>query len=176
MPDMLFETNGELKMVASKNSSKNDFDFLLGYHKVHHKKLKTRLNNCTEWVEFEGTHKMEKHLAGIANVENHYMPDENGQSIEGMAVRLYNSATRLWSIYWADSKNGVLDNPVMGSFEDNIGYFLGKDNFEGKPIILKFKWDVTNPEMPEWSQAFSNDNGKTWEWNWYMVFSKAMQV
>jgi hypothetical protein len=24
---------------------------------------------------------------------------------------------------------------------------------------------VRNPQLPIWSQAFSADNGKTWEWN-----------
>jgi len=28
-----------------------------------------------------------------------------------------------------------------------------------------FRWDVRNPSLPVWSQAFSTDEGKTWEWS-----------
>jgi len=35
-----------------------------------------------------------------------------------------------------------------------------------------YQWNKTNPEHPIWSQAFSPDNGKTWEWNWEMVLTK----
>jgi len=46
---------------------------------------------------------------------------------------------------------------MLGSFENNIGNFYGKDIFNGKPISVQFKWDVTNPLKPIWSQAFSAD-------------------
>ncbi len=176
MPNFEFNPDGELKITASENSSKNDFDFLVGRHKVHHKKLKTRLNNCTEWIEFDGSQEMRELLAGFGNLESHYMATLAGKQIEGMALRLFNPATRLWSIYWADSQQYVLDIPVVGSFENNMGHFFAKDIFNGKAILLQFQWDVTNPYQPVWSQAFSIDNGNTWEWNWYMYFSKEVAV
>ena len=64
----------------------------------------------------------------------------------------------------------VLDVPQVGSFDGNIGKFYARDLFEGKGIIVQFKWDKTIPSAPVWSQAFSPDNGKTWEWNWHMTF------
>jgi len=91
---------------------------------------------------------------------------------EGMTLRLFNPKTKLWSIYWADSNVVVLDVPQVGSFENKIGRFYAKDVFEGKEIIVKFKWDATDPDVPVWSQAFSADNGATWEWNWYMTFER----
>ena len=164
-------SNGELKIAASKKSSKNDFDFLTGFHKVHHKKLKTRLNHCTEWIVSDGTQEMRQVLNNIGNVDSYHMTALDGKSIEGMALRLFNPDTRLWTIYWADSHHGTLDIPVSGSFENNIGHFFAMDKFNGKDILLQFLWDATNPDKPVWSQAFSPDNGQTWEWNWYMYFS-----
>jgi len=35
-----------------------------------------------------------------------------------------------------------------------------------------FHWDKTDIDNPIWSQAFSTDNGKTWEWNWYMYTNR----
>jgi len=35
-----------------------------------------------------------------------------------------------------------------------------------------FVWDKSDIKNPVWSQAFSIDNGNTWEYNWYMYMSK----
>ena len=66
----------------------------------------------------------------------------------------------------SDFSTGVLDPPVVGSFEGNIGRFYTRDTYESKPIIMMFVWDKSDKNNPVWSQAFSPDNGKTWEWNW----------
>jgi len=162
---------GDLSITPSKSSSQNDFDFLVGKWNIHNKKLKSRLNNSNDWVEFEATYELYKVLTGIGNVEN-ITATVNDKPYEGMAVRLFNLTTKLWSIYWADNNSGTMDKPVVGSFENNIGTFYSKEMIDGKEVILHFKWDASNPEKPVWSQAFSVDNGKTWEWNWYMYFSR----
>jgi hypothetical protein len=38
--------------------------------------------------------------------------------------------------------------------------------------VVVFRWDARIENNPVWSQAFSDDKGKTWEWNWYMFMSK----
>ena len=53
MSQLSFNATGDLDIISSQNSSPNDFDFFIGRWKIHNKKLKTRLNNCTEWLEFE---------------------------------------------------------------------------------------------------------------------------
>ncbi len=171
LPKIYFDKNGELVIAASATSSKHDFDFFEGEWKLQNKKLKTRLNNCTEWIEFESTQKMYKVLNGIGNIDN-FLATFDGQPFEGMTVRLFNPKTKLWSIYWADSNEGRLDPPVLGSFENNVGHFITKDTFNGKNILVVFRWDARKKDKPIWSQAFSEDNGKTWEWNWYMYMSK----
>jgi hypothetical protein len=163
-----FTSAGELEIIPSKTSSQNDFDYLVGKWKLHNKRLKTRLNNCTEWTEFESTVEMSKLLNGIGNMDI-YKATLDGKPFEGVALRLFNPKTKLWSIYWADSNVGVMDPPVVGSFEDNIGTFYAKDVFNGKPVIVMFHWDKTDQNNPVWSQAFSPDNGLTWEWNFTNV-------
>lgn len=167
-----FNQQGDLKIISSNSSSQNDFDFLVGKWNIHNRKLKSRLSNSKEWIEFDASQEMRKVLTGMGNVEN-ITAMVNDQAYEGMAVRLFNPATKLWSIHWADNISGSMDRPVVGSFENNIGTFYGKDMFKGTEVILQFKWDITNPEKPVWSQAFSDDLGKTWEWNWYMYFTKS---
>jgi hypothetical protein len=97
------------------------------------------------------------------------MPGLEGKLFEGVTLRLFDPKTGLWRLYWVASNVGVLDPPVVGSFENNVGHFFARDTFNGKRIIMVFRWDVRDKEHPVWSQAFSPDNGKTWEWNWYNV-------
>ncbi|AIZ64925.1 hypothetical protein PK28_01085 [Hymenobacter sp. DG25B] len=133
--------------------------------------MKSRLANCTEWVEFESTQEMHRVLQGLGNIDN-YLATFDGVPFEGMSVRLFNPTTRLWSIYWADSNAGRLDPPVVGSFDQDVAHFFAKDIFDGREILVVFRWDARDKENPVWSQAFSADNGESWEWNWYMHFSR----
>jgi hypothetical protein len=162
---------GHEPIAAAPGSSADDFDFLTGSWKIYNRKLKTRLNNCQEWLKFEAATEMKKILHGKGNTDS-FVGIVDGQPFEGMTLRLFNPVTNLWSIYWADSTNVTLDTPVMGSFDHNIGRFYTKDIFDGQEILVQFKWDKTNPDEPVWSQAFSADEGKTWEWNWYVNFFK----
>lgn len=160
-----------LSIPASETSSKSDFDFLIGKWNIHNKKLKLRLVNSNEWFEFDAKHEMRKVLAGIGNVENFYATID-GEPYEGMGVRLFDPLTRLWSIYWSDSNLGTMETPVVGSFDKQIGTFFCREMFKGNDIIMQFRFDATDPDKPVWSQAYSPDDGKTWEWNWFMYFSR----
>ncbi|MBI3650523.1 MAG: hypothetical protein HY231_05680 [Acidobacteria bacterium] len=171
--DQILNENNELQITASKSSSQNDFDFLAGKWKVHNRKLKTRLNHCDEWIEFDAVQECYPVLGGFGNVD-HFRTEFGGVPFEGLTLRLFNPANRLWSLYWADNKVVVLDVPVVGSFENKIGKFYAKDIFNGKEILVQFHWEITDADNLIWSQAFSADRGNTWEWNWYMYISRAI--
>lgn len=160
--------SGDLEIQASRTSSQKDFDFLFGKWTMDNRRLKTRLNNCTEWVEYKSTDEnFGSILNGLANMDIYKTTynQVNNKPYEGITLRLFNPQTKLWSLYWVDSNLGVLDPPVVGSFEGNVGTFYCKDVFQGKQILVMFKWDKTDPNNPVWSQAFSEDNGATWEMN-----------
>ncbi len=171
IPKLNFNSVGELIIKPSTTSSKNDFDFFIGKWNLHNKKLQSRFTNCDTWLEFNSTQEMYPILNGLGNIDN-FLTEFNGEPFEGMTIRLFNPKTRLWSIYWADSSTAVLDPPVLGSFENNIGHFFTKDFHEGKEIIMAFRWDARDEDNPVWSQACSMDNGENWEWNWYMYMSR----
>jgi len=177
IPKLVFDSNGELKIAASPNSSQKDFDFLVGKWKMHHRRLNKRLENCKDWTEFESTDENHKMLSGTVDVDTYsttQMPGMEGKLFEGFTMRLFNPKTRLWSLYWVASNTGVLDPPMVGSFENNVGHFFAKDTYQGKNIIVVFRWDVRDKDHPVWSQAFSTDKGKTWEWNWFNVSERIM--
>jgi hypothetical protein len=171
IPQIHFDEKGALIIVASDSSSKNDFDFFKGKSNIINEKLKKRLCNCTEWIEFPSTQEMYTILHGIGNIDN-FLATFDGEPFEGMTVRLFNPLTKLWSIYWSDSTSGVLDKPVVGSFDNKVGHFFSKDIYENKEVIQVFRWDARDENNPVWSQAMSADNGETWEWNWYMFMTK----
>ena len=166
MPAVKFDARGELVITASPTSSNKDFDFLVGKWLMKNKHLNARLANCKEYTEFESTVENHAGLEGMGNFDVVRRKLENGTVYEGRTVRTFDPQTRLWRLYWMDSNGGPLDPPQIGSFENGIGLFFAKDYQVGRPVIIVFKWDKRDPEHPRWSQAFSDDNGKTWEWNY----------
>jgi hypothetical protein len=165
IPQLHFASDGALDIKASATSSEHDFDYLVGNWKLRNRKLKSRLTHSTEWSDvFESRVEMHQILNGVGNIDK-YTDNAGGAPYEGVALRLFDRKTKLWSIYWADANSGKLDPPVVGSFENRIGHFFGRDTYKGQNIIVVFRWDARNPQLPIWSQAFSTDNGKTWEWN-----------
>jgi hypothetical protein len=148
----------------------NDFDFYVGSWRVRHTRLKSRLTNCTEWEEFEGTTVVYKTLGGFGNVDDNWLDLPEGP-YRAVSIRAYDTQTRSWSIWWLDSRRpNTLDVPVVGTFENDIGTFLAQDTLDGRPILVRFSWDKRQPQTPKWEQAFSPDNGATWETNWVMSF------
>jgi hypothetical protein len=164
IPPLQLDSTGALVIHASATSSEHDFDFLVGDWKLRNRKLKSRLTHSNEWIAFESTVSMQQILGGMGNIDK-YTELVSGKPYEGVALRLFNAKTKLWSIYWADSNSGALDPPVVGSFADRVGHFFARDTYKGQNIIVVFRWDVRNPQRPIWSQAFSTDEGRTWEWN-----------
>lgn len=151
----------------------HDFDFLAGQWRTHHRKLKERLANNHEWVEFDGTQSMRKLMDGYAN-EDENIFNVPGGAYRGVTLRAYDPKTGQWAIWWLDGRNpfGDLDPPVKGSFKDGVGTFYADDTLRGKPIRVRFLWSHITPTSARWEQAFSADGGQTWEINWTTRFER----
>lgn len=159
IPPVAFDASGALVVRPSATSSEHDFDFLVGNWKLRNRKLASRLTHSTEGVAFESRVEMHQILGGLGNIDR-YTELKPGNPYEGVALRLFDPATRLWSIYWADGNTGKLDPPVVGSFENGIGHFFARDTYRRRPIVVVFRWDVRNPRLPVWSQAFPSTTAK----------------
>jgi hypothetical protein len=152
--------------TTSERDGQHDFDFALGTWKSHLKRLEHPLTGSKTWVEFDGTFVARKVWDGRAMIEEVEL-DSPGGHIEGLTLRLYNSQTHQWSIYWANSKNGVMDtSPQVGQFKNGHGEFYGTDTLNGKLIYVRFVWTNTDTNTPHFEQSYSDDGGKTWEVNW----------
>jgi hypothetical protein len=158
--------------VMQATGTARDFDFLFGCWSVRNRRRRRRLAGSDEWEEFAAEMVSRPLLDGRGN-EDEFRTDHDGGMI-GMAFRFFDARTRLWSIYWADSRRcGRLDPPVTGSFADGVGMFEGADTHQGRPIRVRFVWSQIETAAPRWEQAFSADGGQTWETNWIMQLAPA---
>jgi hypothetical protein len=154
--------------VAAQHDGQHDFDFYVGKWQVHNRRLLHPLTGSNEWVEFDGTSVARKIWDGRGNMDE-YQADGPSGHIEGVTVRLYNNQAHQWSLYWANSKNGEFSMPAtVGHFTNQRGEFFDHEVIGGKPVMVRFLWDKLSPKRCRWEQAFSTDEGKTWETNWTM--------
>lgn len=156
----------------TQSDGRADFDFLMGSWTVKHRRLRERLNGCTDWEEFEGTSTCQKILDGLGNVEEGHFYRDIGH-LRGVALRLFDVKTQLWRIYWADGSSGILDVPMIGKFDGQRGEFYAQEMFGSQSIFSRFIWTIHNETTCRWEQAFSPDGGRTWETNWMMDFTRA---
>lgn len=148
-----------------------DFDFLHGTWTIHNRRLVARLQGATEWQEFSATSDCRPLPGGIGNLDE--FRTEFWPGFVGLTLRFYDPATRRWSLYWIDHRTGVLQPPVVGAFDGDVGIFEGDDDLRGEPIRVRFRWSGVKSGRPRWEQAFSGDGGKNWETNWIMEMRRA---
>lgn len=161
---------GTFEDVITPMNGLNDFDFLIGEWRVRHRRLKERLADNDDWEVFEGTVTAQKILGGLGNLDDNVLEFPGG-TYRAATIRTFDPAKQLWTIWWIDGRNpGHLDPPVVGRFENAVGTFYADDQFNGKPIRVRFIWRQS--PNPHWEQAFSDDGGKTWETNWTMDFAR----
>ena len=154
-------------MEPSETSNAHDFDFWMGSWEQRNRRRREWLADSDEWIEFGSRSVAWPILDGLGNTDE-FRTDFDGGFI-GMSFRFFDLETRLWSIYWADSRHpGVLDPPVIGSFTGDVGVFECPDMFKGEPVLVRYTWSRTSTPTPRWEQAFSPDGGETWETNWIM--------
>jgi hypothetical protein len=162
------ESNKSDKSVQStskEHEGQNDFDFEIGSWNIHLSRLQDRLAGSTTWVQFDGTSVTRKIWNGRSNLEE-FEADSSQGHIEGLTLRLYNPQAHQWSIYWANSKNGTIDQPMIGEFKNGRGEFFDQEPWKGRAVFVRFIWSNTTTKSPHFEQSYSDDGGTTWEVNW----------
>ncbi len=158
--------------LPQATSAPTDFDFFIGHWNVSHQRLKNRLVGATDWEHFPGVCVAQKTLGGFGNIDDNTLELPSG-SYRAMTVRSYDVAQGTWSIWWLDGRSPhSLDTPVVGQFSHNVGTFLANDTWQNRPLKVRFLWTIPAHDSPRWEQAFSLDDGNTWETNWIMNFTR----
>jgi hypothetical protein len=154
----------------------DDFDFLMGIWRCQHRYRVRRLVGCNDWITFEGTCAARKILGGFGNTDENDIAMPGGR-YTGMSLRLWDPDSGKWTIHWLDSRvPGRIGPPVRGSFTQRpdgpFGVFYGDDTLDGRAIRVRYTWSRITDEGARWEQAFSRDEGNSWETNWYMDFTR----
>ena len=157
--------------MNTENDGRNDFDFLIGTWKVHHRMLTPRLKRSTEWIEFEGETVDRKIMNGLGNMDENIIHMQTGP-VHAISLRLFNPQAKEWSIHWSTDRMGVLDIPMIGGFNDGLGEFYSQETHDGMHVYSRFIWSMITADSCQWEQALSDDGGKTWETNWIMEFKR----
>jgi hypothetical protein len=168
--------NSSLAAVTKDNAVQDhshDFDFFFGDWKVRHRYLKARLSGSAEWLEFDGTTRVQPLLNGLGNVDDNFL-DKPGGAYRAATIRAFDPKTNNWAIWWIDGRTptGLIDPPMLGKFENGIGTFFADNEINGKTIKVRFLWTPKGDDAAQWEQAFSADGGKNWETNWIMQFTR----
>jgi hypothetical protein len=147
-----------------------DFDFFVGSWSSIQRRLAKPLTGSGEWLESRATTRAWRLFDGAAHVDEVRFLD---WGFTGLSVRLYNPETEEWSIYWASTRIGQLAlPPVAGRFTDGVGLFYSEETYEGRDIVVRYRWsDITATKL-RWEQAFSPDHRRSWETNWVADFSR----
>jgi len=157
-----------------QHDGSHDFDFLIADWKAHVRRLPDRLNNSNVWDEYDGISNHHKLLDSNANFEQFEVTSSDKKlHIKAQTLRLYNPATRQWSIYLVDLDNGTIETPpVVGGFNGKRGEFYHQETLKGRTILVRYVWLDLSPKSARMEQSYSPDGGKTWEVNWICELSR----
>src|SRR5215470_11105366 len=109
--------------ASGERDGQHDFDFELGSWHIHLKRLSNPMTGSNTWVEFDGTSVTRKVWDGRAQIEEFETDSPTGH-IEGLTLRLYNTQSHQWSLYWANAKDGAMGGPPnVGEFKNGVGEF-----------------------------------------------------
>ncbi len=145
----------------------NDFDFLIGQWKVHHRQLKSHLPHTKTWHEFPGRSEVRKILGGFGVMDENIVFEPRG-TYRAVWFRTFDTSANCWSIWWYDGRTPArLAPPVTGKFEDHIGTFFGTCTIDATPVEIRYTW-TRQDQAPRCEQALSVNHGRTWETHWIM--------
>jgi hypothetical protein len=159
---------------AATRDGQHDFDFHIGNWHTHVSRLQRPLTGSTTWVEYDGTTVVSKVWNGRANLVELEVDGSAGH-LELLSLRLYNPEARQWSLNVASSRGGELGVPAIGEFKNGRGEFFDRETFEGRTILVRFTVYDIEAKSCKFEQAFSADDGKTWEVNWRATDTRTPQ-
>ena len=158
--------------LACDSPEARQFDFWIGEWNVRN--LSPGVDADSEWVD-DGmaTNRVYSVVNGCGIVE-HWEGIRKGRHIYGFSVRAFNEETQKWVLVlnWP-SPNRPRFGILRGVFRHGRGDFFSKfQNAEGNDVLNRYSFADVAHDSFRWDAAISPDEGKTWETNWIMEFSR----
>lgn len=154
--------------LPAAHDGQHDFDWELGTWDTRLARLRDPLSGTSEWVEYAGTSVVRPLLGGRSNLVE---LDVHGDAsrIAGVSLRLYQPATGQWTLHFANLANGLMTDPMVGSFTHGQGTFYGQDTVHGRAVLVRFLMIPMGAGQWRFEQAYSPDGGQQWETNWIAI-------
>jgi hypothetical protein len=152
--------NTGTKETATERDGQHDFDFNFGTWKTHVSRLLHPLSGSIAWAEYDGISVVRRLWNGRASVFE-LQADGPASHIEGVGLRLYNPQSHQWSLNWVSSRDGTMQQPMVGEFKNGRGEFYDQESFNGRAIFSRNGFSDIIPDSSHFEQAFSDDGGKT---------------
>jgi hypothetical protein len=165
MSEPTYSNSGKPGKITGKGIG--DFDFLAGTWKIHHRRLKDGTTDV--WEQSVSGATVHRVLDGMGSIEELRKPDG---SYMGMGIRVWLPHEQQWADHWTGTYNGVVNPPQKGQFIDGEGIFVTEEEVDGIKWQYRGVWDRITPASCRWHQSSSKDGGKTWEWNWWMDWTR----
>jgi len=139
----------------------HDFDFNLGVWHTHIKRVLDPFASGSDSLELNGTVTVRKVWDGRAQLEEIEADGPKGHW-EGLTLFLYNPQSHQWSQTFANSQQGSLTTPLIGSFKEGRGELHSVDTLEGRSILVRGVWSEITPDSHRYEESYSDDGGRTW--------------
>lgn len=164
--------------APAPDDAEHAFDFDIGTWKTHSTRLLHPLAGSTEWIQMEGVTVVRPVWGGKGNIAELEADGPKGH-LQLLSLRLYDPTAHQWNLNFATSGVGILNVagnaqsvPMIGRFEHRRGEFYDQESFNGRTIWVRFLIQPLSPTTARSEQAFSDDNGKTWETNWINEYTR----
>ena len=165
------EGQGDTAAESGLQDGSRDFDFEFGSWRATLKRRLDPLTDSDEWVEYEGTSVVRPVWEGSANLGELNVEGPDGR-IRGLTLRLYDPQARQWHIRWANARDGLMGEPMIGEFAAGRGVFYNQELFGGRAVLVRFVFSDVTESSFDFEQAFSDDGGESWEPNWVASFTR----
>ena len=150
---------------AAGNGPEQAFDFNMGSWTTEIRAATSPLSAPGSWGHLSGTHAVYRLWDDWADIGQLEVDGPQGH-VEYLALRLYDRGTQQWRVYFASGKSGTLEQPMIGSFKDGVGTFVGLDDMDGKTVLIRNVWSNITANSCHQDFAISVDGGKTWVPTW----------
>lgn len=150
-----------IALSASAADGQHDFDFNVGVWKTQIKRVMDPFAASKESIEINGTVSVRKIWDGRALLEEIEAEGPKGHW-QALSLFLYNPQAHQWSQTFINSKTGVVNSTLIGSFKDGRGELFSRDTFAGRSILVRGIWSDIEADSHKYEEDYSDDGGKTW--------------
>jgi hypothetical protein len=134
--------------------------------------LQTSPSGQAKWATFRGTVVNRVVWQGSGDLEE--IDATNGaNAFQGLTLRLYDAKSGQWELYWANSKDGMLQQPITGAFQGDTGNFYDQETIGGRAAFVHQRYYAMTPDSYRFEQSISRDGGRTWNTNFRASLTRA---